>query len=97
MLSGLPCLHLQAITTTSMAVSHIMLEAYKKYILLALILYGKASYITVLCFACLSLQMVNNADYGTVNIQAGQMHNIFELLGFYGQLQQNHGCVESLV
>lgn len=30
-----------AITTTSMAVSHIMLEAYKKYILLALILYGK--------------------------------------------------------
>lgn len=30
-----------AITTTSMAVSHIMLEAYKKYILVALILHGK--------------------------------------------------------
>lgn len=30
-----------AVTTTSMAVSHIMLEAYKKYILMALILYGK--------------------------------------------------------
>ncbi|PRD23870.1 UNVERIFIED_CONTAM: cops3 [Trichonephila clavipes] len=30
-----------AITTPSMAVSHIMLEAYKKYILVSLILYGK--------------------------------------------------------
>ncbi|UYV76389.1 COPS3 [Cordylochernes scorpioides] len=30
-----------AITTPSMAVSHIMLEAYKKYILVALILHGK--------------------------------------------------------
>ncbi|RWS22858.1 COP9 signalosome complex subunit 3-like protein [Leptotrombidium deliense] len=30
-----------AITTPSMAVSHIMLEAYKKYVLIALILYGK--------------------------------------------------------
>ncbi|XP_064478967.1 COP9 signalosome complex subunit 3-like [Ornithodoros turicata] len=30
-----------AITTTSMAVSHIMMEAYKKYILVSLILYGK--------------------------------------------------------
>ena len=30
-----------AVTTPSMAVSHIMLEAYKKYILLALILHGK--------------------------------------------------------
>ncbi|RWS10457.1 COP9 signalosome complex subunit 3-like protein [Dinothrombium tinctorium] len=30
-----------AITTPSMAVSHIMLEAYKKYVLVALILYGK--------------------------------------------------------
>lgn len=34
----LPC---QAITTPAMAVSHIMLEAYKKYILVSLILHGK--------------------------------------------------------
>ena len=34
---------LQAITTPSMAVSHIMLEAYKKFILVALILHGKVS------------------------------------------------------
>jgi hypothetical protein len=32
---------LQAITTPSMAVSHIMLESYKKFILVALILQGK--------------------------------------------------------
>lgn len=32
---------LQAITTPAMAVSHIMLEAYKKYILVSLILHGK--------------------------------------------------------
>lgn len=31
----------QAITTPAMAVSHIMLEAYKKYILVSLILHGK--------------------------------------------------------
>lgn len=31
----------QAITTPSMAVSHIMLESYKKFILVALILHGK--------------------------------------------------------
>ena len=31
----------QAVTTPSMAVSHIMLEAYKKYLLVALILHGK--------------------------------------------------------
>ncbi len=31
----------QAVTTPSMAVSHIMLEAYKKYILVVLILQGK--------------------------------------------------------
>ncbi len=31
----------QAITTPSMAVSHIMLESYKKYILVALMLHGK--------------------------------------------------------
>lgn len=35
----LPCC--QAITTPAMAVSHIMLEAYKKYILVSLILHGK--------------------------------------------------------
>ncbi len=34
-------LYLQTITTPSMAVSHIMLEAYKKYILVALMLHGK--------------------------------------------------------
>lgn len=33
----------QAITTPSMAVSHIMLESYKKFILVALILHGKVS------------------------------------------------------
>ena len=33
----------QAVTTPSMAVSHIMLEAYKKYLLVALILHGKVS------------------------------------------------------
>ena len=32
---------IQAITTPAMAVSHIMLEAYKKYILVSLILHGK--------------------------------------------------------
>lgn len=32
-----------AITTPSMAVSHIMLEAYKKYIMVSLILHGKVS------------------------------------------------------
>lgn len=32
---------LQAITTPAMAVSHIMLESYKKYILVSLILLGK--------------------------------------------------------
>jgi hypothetical protein len=32
-----------AITTPALAVSHIMLEAYKKYILVSLILHGKAS------------------------------------------------------
>jgi COP9 signalosome complex subunit 3 len=32
-----------AVTTPSMAVSHIMLEAYKKYILVSLILHGKSS------------------------------------------------------
>lgn len=31
----------QAITTPAMAVSHIMLESYKKYILVSLILLGK--------------------------------------------------------
>lgn len=36
---SLPCR--QAITTPAMAVSHIMLEAYKKYILVSLILHGK--------------------------------------------------------
>lgn len=30
-----------AITTPAMAVSHVMLEAYKKYILVSLILHGK--------------------------------------------------------
>lgn len=30
-----------ALTTQSMAVSHIMLEAYKKYVLVSLILHGK--------------------------------------------------------
>lgn len=30
-----------ALTTPSMAISHIMLESYKKYILVSLILYGK--------------------------------------------------------
>ena len=34
-----------AITTPAMAVSHIMLEAYKKYILISLILHGKVSFI----------------------------------------------------
>uniref|UniRef100_A0A672KUS4 COP9 signalosome complex subunit 3 n=1 Tax=Sinocyclocheilus grahami TaxID=75366 RepID=A0A672KUS4_SINGR len=33
--------YFQAITTPAMAVSHIMLEAYKKYILVSLILHGK--------------------------------------------------------
>lgn len=32
-----------AITTPALAVSHIMLEAYKKYILVSLILHGKVS------------------------------------------------------
>lgn len=31
------------ITTPAMAVSHVMLEAYKKYILVSLILYGKVN------------------------------------------------------
>ena len=31
----------QAITTPTMAVSHIMLESYKKYVLISLILLGK--------------------------------------------------------
>lgn len=38
MTASLSC---QAITTPAMAVSHIMLEAYKKYILVSLILHGK--------------------------------------------------------
>lgn len=33
-----------AITTPAHAVSHIMLEAYKKYILVSLLLHGKVSY-----------------------------------------------------
>lgn len=45
--SLVPSLHtthsslVQAITTPAMAVSHIMLESYKKYILVSLILLGK--------------------------------------------------------
>ena len=34
---------LQAITTPCLAVSHIMLEAYKKYIVVSLIVHGKVS------------------------------------------------------
>lgn len=37
--------YLQAVTTPSMAVSHIMMEAYKKFILVALIVQGKVSFI----------------------------------------------------
>ncbi|TRY64551.1 hypothetical protein DNTS_008226 [Danionella cerebrum] len=40
-LSDLQGARSQAITTPAMAVSHIMLEAYKKYILVSLILHGK--------------------------------------------------------
>lgn len=39
---ALYCLEV-VITTPAYAVSHVMLEAYKKYILVSLILYGKVS------------------------------------------------------
>ena len=35
------CIVCKAVTTPSMAVSHIMLEAYKKHVLVSLIVYGK--------------------------------------------------------
>ena len=43
---------MQAVTIPSLAMSHIMLEAYKKYILVSLIAYGK-----VLDFVCQSLNI----------------------------------------
>lgn len=58
---ALYCLEV-VITTPAYAVSHVMLEAYKKYILVSLILYGKVS---MTSYYVLVTIIVPRIEYGT--------------------------------
>ena len=56
-------LYVQAVTTPAMSVSHIMLEANKKYILVSILVHGKVNVLHLLCFFCIITHGPKSMEY----------------------------------
>uniref|UniRef100_T1ITU9 COP9 signalosome complex subunit 3 n=1 Tax=Strigamia maritima TaxID=126957 RepID=T1ITU9_STRMM len=72
-----------AITTPSLAVSHIMLEAYKKYILVSLILHGKDNHMGLVmqCIASLYKKNIQRLTKTFLTLSLSDMANRVQLSG----------------